>query len=91
MSIPKSLLGKVITKKNLKESWQDISQFAGKSSHGMSDETIKEFRLQADGQLETIRKQLKAGDYKFGKLRATTKKKKSGKRRPLKIADIGDR
>lgn len=85
------MLGKVATRKNLKESWQDISRFAWESSHGMSDETIQEFRLQADQQLEIIRRQLKDGNYKFGKLRATTKKKKSGKRRPLRIADIRDR
>ncbi len=91
MSIPKSLLGKTATRKNLEDAWRDISRFAFDSSHGMSGETIQDFRSNLKENLKIIRAQLLNGEYTFGELRAATKKKKSGKKRPLKIADIRDR
>ena len=91
MSIPKSLLGKTATRKNLADAWQHISRFAWDTSHGISDETIREFRSNLKKNLEDIRTLLLTGKYKFGKLRATTRRKKSGKPRPLQIADIRDR
>lgn len=91
MSIPKSLLGKTATRKNLADAWQHISRFACDTSHGISDETIKSFRSNLKENLEDTRTRLLAGEYKFGRLRATTRRKKSGKPRPLKIADIRDR
>jgi RNA-directed DNA polymerase len=91
MPIPKSLLGKAATRKNLADAWQHISRFAWDTSHGISDETIKSFRSNLKENLENIRTRLLAGEYEFGKLRATTRRKKSGKPRPLKIADIRDR
>ena len=57
----------------------------------MSEQTIEEFRQNYKANLEVIRNQLLSGEYRFGQLRAATIKKKSGKKRPLKIADIRDR
>lgn len=91
MPKPKSLLGKVATRKNLELAWLDISRLARPFSHGMSEQTIEEFRQNHKANLEVIRNQLLSGEYKFGQLRAATRKKKSGKKRPLKIADIRDR
>jgi RNA-directed DNA polymerase len=91
MPRPKTLLGKTATRKNLADAWQHISRFAWDSSHGLSDETIKEFRSNLKRNLEGIRTELLNGKYKFGKLRASTRRKKSGKPRPLQIADIRDR
>ena len=91
MAFPKNLLGKVATRKNLELAWLDISRLARPLSHGMSEQTIEEFRLNYKANLEVIRNQLLGRDYQFGQLRAATIKKKSGKKRPLKIADIRDR
>jgi RNA-directed DNA polymerase len=92
MPSPKTLLGKTATRENLEKAWHDISRLAWDSSHGISDETIQSFRSNLKENLKFIRKQLLAGDYEFGMLRATTRRKKvSKKRRPLKIADIRDR
>ena len=91
MPRPKHLLGKVATRKNLELAWLDISRLARPHSHGMSEQTIEEFRENYKANLEIIRNQLLSGEYRFGQLRATTIKKKSGKKRPLKIADIRDR
>jgi RNA-directed DNA polymerase len=91
MSIPKSLLGKISTRKNLEAAWQDVSRLARPFSHGASEQTIVDFRLNLKANLETIRTELLAGNYKFGAVRAFTIKKKNGKKRPLKIADIRDR
>ena len=91
MPIPKSLLGKTATRRNLEEAWHEISRFAWDTSHGISDETIKDFRSNLKENLKIIRELLLSGKYKFGKLRAATRRKKSGKKRPLKIADIRDR
>ncbi len=92
MPSPKTLLGKIATRENLEKAWHDISRLAWNTSHGFSDETIESFRSNEKENLKFVRKQLLTGDYKFGLLRATTKRKKgSNKRRPLKIADIQDR
>ena len=91
MSVPKNLLGKVATRKNLEMAWQDISRLAGPFSHGMSEQTIESFGANLKNNLKVIRDELAAGDYRFGTVRAFTIKKKSGKKRPLKIADIRDR
>lgn len=91
MAITKNVLRKVATRKNLEEAWLDISRFARPLSHGMSEQTIEEFRSNYTANLEIIRTKLLSGEYQFGQLRAATIKKKSGKKRPLKIADIRDR
>lgn len=91
MPKPKNLLGKIATRKNLELAWLDISRLARPLSHGMSEQTIEEFRKNYKENLEIIRNQLLSGEYRFGQLRATTIKKKNGKKRPLKIADIRDR
>ncbi len=92
MPRPKTLLGKISTRKNLENAWKEISQFAWDSSHGTSNETIQEFRSNLKHNLELIRKQLLNGEHKFRKLRAVTRLKKGKKKkRPLKIADIRDR
>jgi len=91
MSAPKSLLGKVATRKNLELAWHDVSRFARPLSHGMSNQTIDEFRANLKSNTEKIRMELLSGNYKFGNVRAVTIKKKSGKKRPLRIPDVRDR
>jgi len=91
MPTPKSLLGKVHTRKNLEMAWKEVSRFARLDSHGMSDQTIKDFSLGLKANLDFIRTELIKGDYNFGLLRGATIKKKGGKKRPLRIADIRDR
>src|SRR5258708_32675410 len=91
MPIPKLLLGKIATRRNLIGAWQDISRSARPLSHGFSEQTIKDFSANIGGNLEGIRNELRAGTYKFGKLRAVTIKKKGSGKRPLRIADIRDR
>jgi RNA-directed DNA polymerase len=87
----KTLLGKVASTKNLEAAWRDISRFARYDSHGMTDQTIKDFSLNVKENLRLIRVELIKGDYNFGLLRGATIKKKGGKKRPLRIADIRDR
>ena len=91
MSVPKSLIGKVATRKNLEMAWRDVNRFARPFSHGMSNQTIQDFQANLKSNLELIRSELLSGNYQFGNIRAVTIKKKSGKKRPLKIADVRDR
>ncbi len=91
MAKPKNLLEKVATRKNLEQAWHDINLSARPVSHGMSEQTILDFRTNLDNELEIIRKELLSNSYRFGKVRGATIKKKGGKKRPLRIADIRDR
>jgi RNA-directed DNA polymerase len=91
MPYPKLLIGKVATRRNLQGAWEDISRFARPQSHGLSEQTILDFRSNLNINLEHIRDELLAGNYRFGSVRATSIKKKGGKKRPLKISDIRDR
>jgi RNA-directed DNA polymerase len=91
MSYPKDLLGKISTRRNLQASWEEISLSAKPQSHGASEQTIKDFRSNLKSNLEMIRKELINGKYHFGAVRAVTIKKRNGKRRPLRIADVRDR
>src|ERR1700752_17684 len=86
----KYLLGKVARSDSLQAAWRHISEHATKESHGMSEETIESFRSSLSSNIKEIRKQLLGGTYKFGKHRAATIDKDSGKKRPLKITDIRD-
>jgi RNA-directed DNA polymerase len=91
MAYPKDLLGKVATRPNLRKAWEDISRAAKPLSHGPSEQTIQDFRANAEANLEQIRTELLKGLFRFGRLRAVTIAKKGGKKRPLRIADIRDR
>lgn len=91
MPYPKNLLGKVATRGNLQAAWEEISRSAWSLSHGMSEQTIQDFRSNSKANLEIIRKELLTGSYRFGAVRAKTIKKKGGKKRPLMIADVRDR
>lgn len=91
MAITKGLIGKVATRKNLEAAWRDVNRLARPQSHGMSEQTIQDFRLNYKNYLEEIRKQLLEGKYSFGPPRGVTIEKKGGKKRPLKIFDIRDR
>lgn len=91
MAYPKDILGKVATRKNLEKAWHHVSTFAKPFSHGMSEQTILDFRANYKKELERIREQLLGHSYQFGSYRAVTIQKKSGKKRPLQIADVRDR
>ena len=91
MAYPKTLIGKVATRPNLLGAWEDISRSAKPGSHGQSEQTIQDFRSNLKSDLEIIRKELLDGTYQLGAVRAVTAKKKGGKKRPLRIADIRDR
>ena len=91
MARPKDLLGKVAARPNLEKAWRDISQSARPLSHGISEQTIQNFRANYKNFLEEIRRELLSNTYKFNPYRAVTIEKKGGKKRPLRIADIRDR
>ena len=91
MPNPKLLLGKVATRPNLQGAWEDISRSARPFSHGISGQTIQDFRANWKSNIESIRHDLLSEAYRFGQVRAATTKKKGGKKRPLRIADIRDR
>src|SRR5687767_1254170 len=91
MAVAKGLIGKVATKKNLEAAWRDVNRFARPQSHGMSEHTIQDFRLNYKKHLNDIRQELVEGKYSFGPPRGVTIAKKGGKKRPLKIFDIRDR
>lgn len=91
MAYPKTLLGKVATHINLEKAWSDISRSAKPLSHGMSEQTIQDFRANYKGLLDIIRGELLGNNYRFSLPRAVTISKKGGDKRPLRIADIRDR
>jgi RNA-directed DNA polymerase len=91
MARPKDLLGRVITRINLEKAWRDISLSARPLSHGISEQTIQDFRANSKNLLEEIRRELLSNTYQFNPLRAVTIDKKGGKKRPLRIADVRDR
>src|SRR5215204_1018540 len=91
MPSPKTLLGKVATTQNLYKAWQEISRHVSDNSHGMSNQTIEDFRLNLKFQLKTIREELLSGTYEFGSHRAVIKEKKDGGKRLLRITDVRDR
>ena len=91
MARPRLLIGKVATRPNLRKSWEEISRGKNSFSHGHSDQTLQEFHSNLNNNIELIRTQLLDGTFEFGKLRAVTAMKKTGKKRPLKIADVRDR
>jgi RNA-directed DNA polymerase len=91
MPSPTTLLGKVSTPQNLYKAWLDISRHVSDNSHGMSDQTIEEFRANLKSNLKFIRQELLSGTYDFGPKRAVVKQKKSGGKRPLVITDVRDR
>jgi len=91
VAYPKGLLGKVAVRENLYKAWEDISRYSRPLSHGVSEQTIQDFRANRNEQLEDIRRKLTSGLYIFSPVRAVTIDKKGGKKRPLRIADIRDR
>ena len=91
MAYPKELLGKVAVRRNLYGAWEDISRSARPLSHGTSEQTVQDFGASLSGNIEGIRNELLSGKYKFKPVRAVIIKKKSGKKRPLRIADVRDR
>lgn len=91
MPSPSNLLGKVATLQNLYKAWQHISKHVKDKSHGMSDETIEDFRSNLKSNINTIREQLLSGKYEFGDPRGIIKEKTDGGKRPLTIFDVRDR
>ena len=91
MTYPTTLLGKVATRPNLQKAWEEISRHAKPFSHGISAQTILDFRSNSLKELAIIRDQILNHNYVFGNYRAVTIQKSKKKKRPLQIADIRDR
>lgn len=86
-----SLLESIASPLYLKESWDKLNK-SNRTSHGMSYETIDEFKNTLDIQIQAISKQLLSKKYSFNEVRAVLiPKKNPGEFRPLRIADIRDR
>ena len=91
MARPKNLIERVATHHNLKEAWEDISRNAKPCSHGISEQTIRDYRASWKVNNTSLRKELLRGNYRFSPVRAVTIEKKGGKKRPLRISDVRDR
>lgn len=85
------LLQCIASAQYLKEAWGKLNK-SNKVSHGISSETIEEFKNTIDTQIKEISNQLLNNSYKFNDVRAVLiPKKNKGEFRPLRIADIRDR
>lgn len=84
-----TLLESISTPKKIRRAWKKLAK--SPNSKGIDEISIKDFEANLDAHLLTIRKQLRAGTYKFEPLRGVSLPKPSGKRRLIKVAIIRDR
>jgi RNA-directed DNA polymerase len=88
---PPSAIRAVSDREFLRSAWKQISK-RNLRSKGLDNVTIRAFKSRLDENLSEISEQLRAGTYKFNKLRAhAIKKAGSSKSRPLQIATVRDR
>lgn len=86
-----SAIYEISSTSSLREAWRQISK-KNMQSKGIDNVTIKSFKNNLDKNLEDISKEIRAGEFKFNKLRARPiKKAGSSKPRPLQIATVRDR
>ncbi len=88
----RTLLQRVYSKPNLEKAWRGLNR-SRPYSHGISNESIKDFDAVLHSNLRQIQQKLKSGSYAFSPVRGVTipKKGKSSGFRPLRIAEIRDR
>ena len=70
-STKQTLVQRVYSFPNLKRAWIGLNRTREKS-HGISNETIRDFATNLNSNLKSIKKQLKAGTYPFLPLRGVT-------------------
>lgn len=87
----KSLLTSIADPKFLREAWNKLNT-SNKESHGISEETIKEFGDHIEQHIRTISQLLLARRYIPSKVKGVLIPKKSkGEFRPLRIPEVRDR
>lgn len=86
-----TLLDKLSDKQMLLNAWTRLNK-SNPNSHGLSGETMENFKDNLDTNIENIVLKIKNKEYKFSNVRGVSiNKKNSNKKRPLKISDISDR
>ncbi len=75
----------------INEAWELVSKKPNKDSEGIDEIKLSEFAFNQRKYLSQIRKELRANNYKFDKVRGALLTKDNGKPRPIQIATIKDR